>query len=110
MAQGQGRSKKEARIAAAKAIKDGIDEASLPPPMPGKSASSGGGGGGGGAARSYQDIVMDKKRRGTQAQPETPPPAKKYDYKKHVQEQQRVMRGCTYVCTNNKTFPLLNFL
>ena len=35
VAQGSGRSKKEAKIAAAKAIRDNLDYASLPPPTPG---------------------------------------------------------------------------
>jgi hypothetical protein len=68
-AQGQGRSKKEARVAAAKAIKASINETELPAP-----------------AKTYQDVMMEKKRKKPEAGMESKA-KKKYDYKRHQQQQ-----------------------
>jgi len=73
-AQGQGRSKKEARIAAAKAIKSSIKEEELPA-----------------VSKTFQDALSQKRKKegGT---PESKA-KKKYDYQKHIQMQQLMAMG-----------------
>ena len=73
-AQGQGRSKKEARIAAAKAIKSSIKEDELPA-----------------VSKTYQD-AMSQKRKKADGTPESKA-KKKYDYQKHMQMQQAMAMG-----------------
>jgi len=73
-AQGQGRSKKEARIAAAKAIKSSIKEDELPA-----------------VSKTYQD-AMSQKRKKDGGTPESKA-KKKYDYQKHMQMQQAMAMG-----------------
>ena len=73
-AQGQGRSKKEARIAAAKAIKSSIKEDELPP-----------------VSKTYQDAITQKRKK-ADGTPESKA-KKKYDYQKHLQMQQAMAMG-----------------